>query len=115
MAIIDRAFAGGWVTPRPAAAATGRSIAVVGSGPAGLAAAQELGRAGHAVTVFERDELPGGLLRLGIPDFKMEKWLIDRRLDQLLAEGVRFEVGTAVGADIDGHELRRTYDAVVLA
>jgi glutamate synthase (NADPH) small chain len=115
MAIVDRAFAEGWVVPRPAPAATGRSVAVVGSGPAGLAAAQELARAGHAVTVFERDDLPGGLLRYGIPDFKMEKWLIDRRVDQLLAEGVTFELGTAVGRGVTADELRDRHDAVLLA
>jgi glutamate synthase (NADPH) small chain len=115
LAIVDRAFAGGWVKPRLAAAATGRSVAIVGSGPAGLAAAQELARSGHAVTVFERDELPGGLLRHGIPDFKLEKWLIDRRVDQLLAEGVRIETGVDVGAGLGGDELHARFDAVLLA
>ena len=115
LAIVERAFAEGWVRARPAAVATGRSVAIVGSGPAGLAAAQQLARAGHAVTVFERDEAPGGLLRLGIPDFKIEKWLIDRRLEQLLAEGVRFEVGTAVGAHLPAQDLAARFDAVLLA
>jgi glutamate synthase (NADPH/NADH) small chain len=115
LAIVDRAFARGWVRPRPAGAATGRSVAIVGSGPAGLAAAQELARRGHAVTVFERDELPGGLLRHGIPDFKLEKWLIDRRVDQLLAEGVRIETGVRVGAGLAGDELSARFDAVLLA
>jgi glutamate synthase (NADPH/NADH) small chain len=115
MAIVDRAFAEGWVRPRPAPTPTGRSVAIVGSGPAGLAAAQQLARAGHAVTVFERDEEPGGLLRFGIPDFKLEKWLIDRRLDQLLAEGVRIEVGTAVGGELPADGLAARFDAVVLA
>jgi glutamate synthase (NADPH) small chain len=115
MAIVDRAFAEGWVRPRPATAATGRSVAIVGSGPAGLAAAQQLGRAGHAVTVFERDEAPGGLLRFGIPDFKIEKWVVDRRVDQLLAEGVRIEVGTAVGVTLPAQDLVGRFDAVLLA
>ena len=115
LAIVDRAFASGWVRARPAAASSGRTIAVVGSGPAGLAAAQELARAGHAVTVFERDDLPGGLLRYGIPDFKLEKWLIDRRIDQLLEEGVELQTGVDVGTDIDGADLLRRFDAVLLA
>ncbi len=114
LSIVDRAFAEGWVRPRPAAAATGRSVAIVGSGPAGLAAAQQLVRAGHAVTLFERDEAPGGLLRLGIPDFKLEKWLIDRRVEQLLAEGVRIETGVDVGAGGAGDELLARFDAVLL-
>jgi glutamate synthase (NADPH/NADH) small chain len=115
LAIVDRAFAEGWLRPQPAATATGRSVAVVGSGPAGLAAAQQLTRAGHEVTVFERDDAPGGLLRYGIPDFKLEKQLIDRRLEQLLAEGTRFETGVDVGARLDPIELRALFDAVVLA
>jgi len=115
LAIVDRAFAEGWVRARPPVQATGRSVAIVGSGPAGLAAAQQLARAGHAVTVFERDEEPGGLLRFGIPDFKLEKWIVDRRLDQLLAEGVRFELGAAVGADLDAADLAARFDAVLLA
>jgi glutamate synthase (NADPH) small chain len=115
LAVVERAYAEGWVRARPAVAATGRSVAIVGSGPAGLAAAQQLARAGHAVTVFERDEEPGGLLRFGIPDFKLEKWLIDRRLDQLLAEGVRIEVGTAVGRELPADDLAARFDAVVLA
>ncbi len=113
--IIDRAFASGWVVPLPPAAASGRSVAVVGSGPAGLAAAQQLTRAGHAVTVFERDEAPGGLLRYGIPEFKMEKRHLDRRLDQMRAEGTRFRCGVHVGADITAAELRAAHDAIVLA
>ena len=98
LAIVDRAFAEGWVRPQPAAVTTGRSVAVIGSGPAGLAAAQQLTRAGHEVTVFERDDAPGGLLRYGIPDFKLEKQLVDRRLEQMMAEGTRFETGVDVGA-----------------
>jgi glutamate synthase (NADPH) small chain len=113
--IIDRAFAEGWVVPMPPAATSGRSVAVVGSGPAGLAAAQQLTRAGHAVTVFERDEAPGGLLRYGIPEFKMEKQHLDRRLDQMRAEGTRFHCGVHVGVDMSAAELRAAYDAIVLA
>src|SRR5579863_3344113 len=112
--IIDRAFAEGWVTPAPpgpAALAGGRRVAVVGSGPAGLAAAQQLTRAGHQVTVFEADDQPGGLLRYGIPEFKMEKRHLDRRLDQMTAEGTRFQCGAPVtsAAQLDG------FSAVVLA
>ena len=113
--IIDRAFAAGWVTPRPPAALTGFRVAVIGSGPAGLAAAQQLTRAGHAVTVYERDEAPGGLLRFGIPEFKMEKRHLDRRLDQMRAEGTRFECGVNAGTDLTAEELRAQYDAVVLS
>ena len=113
--IIDRAWAEGWVAPQPPAAATGATVAVVGSGPAGLAAAQQLTRAGHAVTVFERADRLGGLLRYGIPEFKMEKRHLDRRLDQMRAEGTRFRTGVEVGVDITGAELRAGHDAVVLA
>src|SRR6476619_7529476 len=113
--IIDRAFASGWVVPMPPAVRTGRTVAVIGSGPAGLAAAQQLTRAGHEVTVFERDDAPGGLLRYGIPDFKLEKQLVDRRLEQMMAEGTRFETGVDVGAALDPIELRALFDAVVLA
>ncbi|MGH3664280.1 MAG: glutamate synthase subunit beta [Micromonosporaceae bacterium] len=113
--IIDRAFEEGWVRPRPASEATGKSVAVVGSGPAGLAAAQQLARAGHQVTVYERDDAIGGLLRYGIPDFKISKRHIDRRLDQLRAEGVRFVTGCHVGEDVDAAELRAEHDALLLA
>jgi glutamate synthase (NADPH/NADH) small chain len=113
--IIDRAFAEGWVVPLPPAVLTGRTVAVIGSGPAGLAAAQQLTRAGHAVTVFERDEAPGGLLRYGIPEFKMEKRHLDRRLDQMRAEGTEFRCGVEAGVDISALELRAAFDAVILA
>ena len=113
--IIDRAFASGWVVPMPPAVRTGRTVAVIGSGPAGLAAAQQLTRAGHAVTVFERDEAPGGLLRYGIPEFKLEKRHLDRRLDQMRAEGTEFRCGVEAGAGITAAELRSRYDAIVLA
>src|SRR5579875_891367 len=113
--IIDRAWAEGWVQPRPAAVRTGKKVAVVGSGPAGLAAAQQLTRAGHDVTVFERADAPGGLLRYGIPEFKMEKRHLDRRLAQMRAEGTEFRCGVRVGADITAGELRAGYDAILLA
>jgi glutamate synthase (NADPH/NADH) small chain len=114
-AIADRAFAEGWVVPQPPRRETGRRVAIVGSGPAGLAAAQQLRRAGHAVTVFERAARPGGLLRYGIPDFKLEKTTLDRRLAQLRAEGVVFRTGVSVGADVSVPELRRDFDAVCVA
>jgi glutamate synthase (NADPH/NADH) small chain len=101
-AIIDKAFEEGWVRPQPPARKTGRKVAVVGSGPAGLACAQQLARAGHDVTVFEKNDRIGGLLRYGIPDFKMEKWLIDRRVDQMKAEGVVFRAGVFVGESRPG-------------
>ena len=113
--IVDYAWQQGWIAPAPCDSATGHSVAVVGSGPAGLAAAQQLARVGHAVTVFERDERPGGLLRYGIPDFKMEKTGLDRRIDQLRAEGVRFHTGVEVGRDLDLDTLEGRFDAVVLA
>jgi glutamate synthase (NADPH/NADH) small chain len=113
--IIDRAFASGWVVPLPPAVRTGRTVAVIGSGPAGLAAAQQLTRAGHSVTVFERDDAPGGLLRYGIPEFKMEKRHLDRRLDQMRAEGTEFRCGTEAGTDVTADELRQAHDAIVLA
>jgi glutamate synthase (NADPH/NADH) small chain len=114
-AISERAWEEGWVVPQPPARRTGRRVAVVGSGPAGLAAAQQLNRAGHTVTVFERDEAPGGLIRFGVPDFKIEKHVVDRRVRQLEAEGVEFRCGVDVGVDIGANELRAAYDAVVLA
>ena len=96
-AIIDKAWESGWVKPVPGEARTGRKVAVVGSGPSGLACAQQLARAGHQVVVFEKNDRLGGLLRYGIPDFKMEKWLIDRRVEQMQAEGVEFRTGHVVG------------------
>jgi glutamate synthase (NADPH/NADH) small chain len=113
-AIIDRAWEEGWVTPRPPEHETGRSAAVVGAGPAGMAAAQQLRRAGHAVTLFERDESAGGLVRFGVPDFKIEKWVVQRRVEQLIAEGVDVRCGVDVGNDISVDELRESYEAIVL-
>jgi glutamate synthase (NADPH/NADH) small chain len=114
-AIADRGFLEGWIVPRPPARETGRSVAIVGSGPAGLAAAQQLRRSGHAVTVFEKEDRIGGLLRYGIPEFKLEKRVLDRRLDQLRAEGVRFRTGVNVGRDVTIEMLRIEFDAIVLA
>ncbi|MBX3112287.1 MAG: glutamate synthase subunit beta [Fimbriimonadaceae bacterium] len=113
--IVDMGFDNGWVEPRPASKPTGKSVAVVGSGPAGLAASQQLARAGHAVTLFDKAARPGGLLRYGIPNFKLEKHLVDRRFAQLEAEGVVFRGGVHVGVDITGDELRDQFDAVLLA
>jgi glutamate synthase (NADPH/NADH) small chain len=113
--IIDKGFDEGWVQPILPTSCTGKTVAIVGSGPAGLAAAQQLARAGHKVTLFEKADRIGGLLRYGIPDFKMEKWVLDRRLDQMKAEGVEFKTGVHVGTDISGEELRRRFDAVGLA
>jgi glutamate synthase (NADPH) small chain len=109
LAIIDRGWDEGWITPRPPVRRTGKAVAVIGSGPAGLACAQQLARAGHDVTVFERDEAGGGLLRFGVPDFKIEKRVVERRLAQLAAEGVEFRFGTEVTGPLEG------FDATVLA
>jgi glutamate synthase (NADPH/NADH) small chain len=115
VAIVNRAWDEGWIVPRPPVIQTGRTVAVIGAGPAGLAAAQQLRRAGHAVTVYERDEAGGGLVRFGVPDFKIEKWVVERRLDQLRAGGVQFEFGVDVGVDVGADELRAQHDAVVIA
>jgi glutamate synthase (NADPH/NADH) small chain len=112
--IIDNAFDKGWVVPLPPDRLTNKKVAVVGSGPAGLAAAQQLTRAGHQVTVFERADRIGGLLRYGIPEFKMEKRHIDRRIEQMEAEGTQFRTGVNVGVDLTAAQLRLNYDAVVL-
>jgi glutamate synthase (NADPH) small chain len=114
-AIADRAFEAGWVVPEPPAVKTGKSVAIVGSGPAGLACAQQLARAGHDVHVYEKNAKPGGLLRYGIPDFKMEKHHVDRRVAQMEAEGVRFHCGVHVGVNHSAAELVERHDAVVLA
>jgi glutamate synthase (NADPH) small chain len=115
VAIVNRAWEEGWIVPRPPETRTGRTVAVIGSGPAGLACAQQLNRRGHAVTVFERDEAAGGLVRFGVPDFKIEKWLVERRVQQLVDEGIEFRYGVDVGVDVEAAELRDRYDAVVIA
>ena len=115
VSIIDQAFGNGWVQPQPPGRLTGKTVAVVGSGPAGLAAAQQLTRAGHTVAVYERDDRIGGLLRYGIPDFKMEKKHLDLRLAQMTAEGTRFRAGVNIGLDITWKQLRERYDAVIVA
>jgi glutamate synthase (NADPH) small chain len=115
LAIIDRAFREGWVKPEPPRRNTGQRVAVVGSGPAGMAAAQQLRRAGHSVTLFERDEAAGGLVRFGVPDFKIEKRVVQRRVEQLIAEGVELRCGVDVGVDVSVGELRERFDAIVLA
>jgi len=114
-AISDRAWAEGWIQPRPPAVRSGKKVAVVGSGPAGLAAAAELNYYGHEVTLFERNDKIGGLLRYGIPDFKLEKWIVDRRIDLMAAEGVVMRPGVNVGVDIARDELMEQFDGVVLA
>lgn len=112
--IVERGFAEGWIKPRVAEHKTNKRIAVIGSGPAGLAAAQQMARAGHDVVVFEKDERIGGLLRYGIPDFKLEKHIIDRRLKQLAAEGVEFQTGVNAGEDISARYLRKMFDCICL-
>jgi glutamate synthase (NADPH/NADH) small chain len=114
LAIVERAFEEGWIRVQPPAARTGRTVAVVGSGPAGLAAADQLNKAGHSVTVFERADRIGGLLRYGIPEFKLEKRILDRRLALMAAEGVVFRAGVNVGTDLPASALRREFDAIVL-
>ena len=113
--IIERAFAEGWIQPEPPLTLTGKRVAIVGSGPAGLAAAQQLRRAGHAVTVYEKNDRMGGLMRYGIPNFKMEKRILDRRLDQMRAEGVEFVPNAHIGRDIPIEDLRRDHDAILLS
>ncbi|MCU1573195.1 MAG: gltD [Micrococcaceae bacterium] len=115
VSIADMAFENDWVHPLPPARLTGKTVAVVGSGPAGLAVAQQLTRVGHTVAVYERDDRIGGLLRYGIPDFKMEKEVLERRLAQMTAEGTRFRAGVEIGKDISWEQLRRRYDAVVIS
>jgi glutamate synthase (NADPH/NADH) small chain len=115
LAVAERGWHMGWIRPRAARAKTGKCVAIIGSGPAGLAAAQALARAGHAVTVFERAEKPGGLLRYGIPDFKLPKSALDRRIEQMRAEGVAFETSVEAGVDISARHLRRTFDAILVA
>jgi glutamate synthase (NADPH) small chain len=115
LAIIDRAWDEGWIVPQPPRHETGQAVAVVGSGPAGMAAAQQLRRAGHRVALFERDEAAGGLARFGVPDFKIEKRIVQRRVDQLIAEGVELRCGVDVGGDVRVDELRSGFDAIVLA
>ena len=115
LSIVDRAFDEGWIVPRPPAARTWKKIAVIGSGPAGLAAAAQLNRAGHSVTVFEKSDRIGGLLRYGIPEFKLEKRVLNRRLELLAAEGVVFRARVNVGEDVTSANLRREFDAVLLA
>jgi glutamate synthase (NADPH) small chain len=114
-AIAERGFDEGWILPEPPAVRTGKRVATVGSGPAGLAAAQQLNRAGHSVTVFEKADRIGGLMRYGIPDFKLEKRILERRLEQMVAEGVRFEMRAHVGHNVPVEDLRRDFDAILLA
>jgi glutamate synthase (NADPH/NADH) small chain len=114
LAIVNRAWDEGWIAPQPPSSESGRTAAVIGAGPAGLACAQQLRRAGHAVTVFERDEAGGGLVRFGVPDFKIEKWIVERRVRQLADEGVELRFGAEVGGNVQVEELR-SFDAVVIA
>src|SRR5574337_787834 len=115
LAIVEHAFEAGWIRPEPPAVRTGKKVAVIGSGPAGLAAAQQLNRAGHWVTVFERADRIGGLLRYGIPEFKLEKQVLDRRLDQLQKEEIQFRVNANVGVNVPVEDLHREFDAILLA
>ena len=113
--IIEHGFREGWIRPEPPLERTGKRVAIVGSGPAGLAGAQQLNRAGHSVTVFEKADRVGGLLRYGIPEFKMEKWVLDRRLKQMIAEGIEFRTNVHVGQAIPGEELREDFNAILLS
>jgi len=113
--IVDRGWAEGWIVPNPPLRRTGKNVAIVGSGPAGLAAAAQLNSAGHACTVFERADRAGGLLMYGIPNMKLEKWIVERRIDLLKKEGVQFVLNTAIGKDISARQLMQDYDAVILA
>ena len=113
--IIEKAFGEGWIKPSPPVKRTGKKVAIIGSGPAGLAAADQLNKAGHQVEVFERDDRVGGLLRYGIPDFKLEKWVIDRRIEVMEAEGIVFSTNTNVGVDIDAKKLSKGFDAILLS
>ena len=115
LAIVTRGYEEGWIVADPPDERTGRSVGVVGSGPAGLAVAAELNRHGHSIVVYERDEAPGGLLRFGVPDAKLEKWIIDRRVTVLEEEGIEFVYGVDVGRDVTPAELRERHDAVVVA
>lgn len=114
-AIVDKGFANGWIKPEIASVKTGKKVAIIGSGPAGLAAAQQLCRAGHEVTLYEKEPVAGGLLRLGIPDFKLDKAIVQRRIDQLVAEGVNLKLNTNIGEDIEFSDIETNNDAVVLA
>src|SRR5262249_30334490 len=113
--IVERGFDEGWIHPEPPRHRTGKKVAIVGSGPAGLASAQQLCRAGHSVTVYEKADRIGGLLRYGIPQFKLEKHILDRRLAQMEAEGVHFVVNAHVGKDVYVEDMQRDFDAIVLA
>src|SRR5262245_24615769 len=114
-AIVHRAFEEGWIVPKPPETRTGKTVGVIGSGPAGMAAAAELNQVGHEVVVYERDEGPGGMMRFGVPDAKLEKWMIDRRIEVLEQEGIRFEYGADVGGALPTQEVRDRHDALVIA